>query len=96
MYWGLFVWSLFFFDGIGAFGILGDFAEIFIGTSSGNMVYEGGFVDSVFSGQGTMTMGNGEKYGGAWEDGMPNGIGTMTEADGTSETGFFVDGVKLW
>ena len=79
------------FDLGGAIPLLGDFLESYFGASSGNMVYEGGFVDGVFCGQGIMTFGNGEKYDGAWEDGKPNGIGTMTYEDGTSETGFFVD-----
>jgi len=55
-------------------------------------IYEGGFVDGHFHGQGTYTYSNGSSYVGEWKDGKHNGQGTYTDSNGSSYVGEWKDG----
>ena len=62
--------------------------------------YEGNFTDSVQTGQGTKTWGDGSvlvghKYVGEFKNNMLNGQGSYTYADGSVYTGSFTDNVKV-
>tara|TARA_B110000003_G_scaffold229332_1_gene231132 strand:+ start:495 stop:1313 length:819 start_codon:yes stop_codon:yes gene_type:complete len=57
-------------------------------------IYEGGFVDGHFHGQGTSTFSDGSSYVGEYKDGKRNGQGTQTFSDGSSYVGEYKDGEK--
>ena len=45
-----------------------------------------------FTGEGTITLPNGNKYAGQWKNGEPHGQGTMTYPDGKVVNGIWKDG----
>ena len=47
-----------------------------------NFYYKGSVVNGLFSGQGSLTLANGDKYIGKFKDGKPNGQGTLTSSNG--------------
>ena len=58
-------------------------------------IYEGGFVDGHFHGQGTTTFSDGSSYVGEYKDGKRNGQGTQTFSDGSSYVGEYKKGKSM-
>ena len=57
-------------------------------------IYEGGFVDGLFHGKGTILYSDGSSYVGEFKDGKRNGQGTQTFSDGSSYVGEYKVGEK--
>jgi hypothetical protein len=62
-------------------------------TYQSGAVYEGGFVNNKYEGEGTYVWDDGDKYEGQWRDGERNGKGTFYHSDGTVEIANFECGV---